>query len=74
MIALCYLEERARDRRQGAEARARAPGHGRRTISIRYNLGWRSNGSGTDKAFSFQEVYLLNVDFFKVATKVRELK
>ncbi len=78
MIALCYLEknepaEAARELTRALEL----PGHGpEETISIRYNLGTACERLGNlDKALQhFEEVYLLNVDFLKVATKVRELK
>jgi tetratricopeptide (TPR) repeat protein len=78
MIALCYLEKN--EPATAARELARAldlPGHGPdETISIRYNLGMALERLGNlDKALQyFEEVYLLNVDFFKVATKVRELK
>ena len=78
MIALCYLEkseptEAARELQRALEL----PGHGPdETISIRYNLGIACERLGDlDRALQhFEEVYLLNVDFLKVATKVRELK
>ena len=78
MIALCYLEkneptEAARELMRALEL----PGHGPdETISIRYNLGVACERLGDlDRALQhFEEVYLLNVDFLKVATKVRELK
>ena len=78
MIALCYLEKNepataARELTRALEI----PGHGPdETISIRYNLGMAFERLGNlDRALQhFEEVYLLNVDFFKVATKVRELK
>jgi tetratricopeptide (TPR) repeat protein len=78
MIALCYLEknepaEAARELNHALEL----PGHGpEETISIRYNLGTAFERLGSlDRALQhFEEVYLLNVDFLKVATKVRELK
>ena len=78
MIALCYLEKNeptaaAKELKRALEL----PGHGPdETISIRYNLGMALERLGNlDKALQyFEEVYLLNVDFFKVATKVRELK
>jgi tetratricopeptide (TPR) repeat protein len=78
MIALCYLEknEPATAARELARA-LELPGHGPdETISIRYNLGMAFERLGNlDRALQhFEEVYLLNVDFFKVATKVRELK
>ncbi|HEX5031440.1 MAG TPA: tetratricopeptide repeat protein, partial [Candidatus Eisenbacteria bacterium] len=78
MIALCYLEKN--EPATAAKELKRAldlPGHGPdETISIRYNLGMALERLGNlDKALQyFEEVYLLNVDFFKVATKVRELK
>ena len=53
------------------------PGHGpEETISIRYNLGLANERLGNlDRALQhFEEVYLLNVDFLKVASKVREVK
>ncbi|MGE5176258.1 MAG: tetratricopeptide repeat protein [Hyphomicrobiales bacterium] len=78
MIALCYLEKNepaaaARELEKALEL----PGHGpEETISIRYNLGVASERLGNlDRALQhYEEVYLLNVDFLKVATKVRELK
>ena len=78
MIALCHLEKNepaaaARELTRALEL----PGHGPdETISIRYNLGMACERLGNlDKALQhFEEVYLLNVDFFKVGTKVRELK
>ena len=78
MIALCYLEKNepataARELTRALEL----PGHGPdETISIRYNLGTSFERLGNlDRALQhFEEVYLLNVDFHKVATKVRELK
>ena len=78
MIALCYLEKNepataARELTRALEL----PGHGPdETISIRYNLGTAFERLGNlDRALQhFEEVYLLNVDFHKVATKVRELK
>jgi tetratricopeptide (TPR) repeat protein len=78
MIALCYLEKNepasaARELNRALEL----PGHGpEETISIRYNLGTAFERLGSlDRALQhFEEVYLLNVDFLKVATKVRELK
>lgn len=78
MIALCYLEknEPAAAARELDRA-LQLPGHGpEETISIRYNLGLANERLGNlDKALQhFEEVYLLNVDFLKVATKVREVK
>jgi len=78
MIALCHLEkgEPAAAARELTRA-LELPGHGPdETISIRYNLGMACERLGNlDKALQhFEEVYLLNVDFFKVGTKVRELK
>jgi len=78
MTALCYLEknEPAAAARELAKA-LELPGHGPdETISIRYNLGMACERLGNlDKALEhFEEVYLINVDFFKVGTKVRELK
>jgi len=78
MIALCYLEknEPAAAARELDKA-LQLPGHGpEETISIRYNLGLANERLGNlDKALQhFEEVYLLNVDFLKVATKVREVK
>jgi tetratricopeptide (TPR) repeat protein len=78
MIALCHLEknEPAAAARELSRA-LELPGHGPdETISIRYNLGMACERLGNlDKALQhFEEVYLLNVDFFKVGTKVRELK
>ncbi|HEX7079066.1 MAG TPA: tetratricopeptide repeat protein [Candidatus Eisenbacteria bacterium] len=78
MIALCYLEKNepssaARELDKALEL----PGHGpEETISIRYNLGVANERLGNlDRALMhYEEVYLLNVDFLKVATKVRELK
>ena len=78
MIALCYLEKNE----PSAAAREldkalQLPGHGpEETISIRYNLGLANERLGNlDRALQhFEEVYLLNVDFLKVATKVREVK
>ena len=78
MIALCYLEKNepasaARELDRALEL----PGHGpEETISIRYNLGVSNERLGNlDRALQhYEEVYLLNVDFLKVATKVRELK
>lgn len=78
MIALCYLEKNepataARELTRALEL----PGHGPdETISIRYNLGMAFERLGNlDRALQhFEEVYLLNVEFHKVATKVRELK
>jgi tetratricopeptide (TPR) repeat protein len=78
MIALCYLEknEPAAAARELDKA-LQLPGHGpEETISIRYNLGLANERLGNlDKALQhFEEVYLLNVDFLKVASKVREVK
>ncbi|HTL99894.1 MAG TPA: tetratricopeptide repeat protein [Candidatus Omnitrophota bacterium] len=78
MIALCYLEknEPAAAARELDRA-LQLPGHGpEETISIRYNLGLANERLGNlDKALQhFEEVYLLNVDFLKVAAKVREVK
>ena len=78
MIALCHLEknEPAAAARELGRA-LELSGHGpEETISIRYNLGMACERLGNlDKALEhFEEVYLLNVDFFKVGTKVRELK
>ena len=78
MIALCYLEknEPAAAARELDKA-LQLPGHGpEETISIRYNLGLANERLGNlDRALQhFEEVYLLNVDFLKVATKVREVK
>jgi tetratricopeptide (TPR) repeat protein len=78
MIALCYLEknEPAAAARELDKA-LQLPGHGpEETISIRYNLGLANERLGNlDRALQhFEEVYLLNVDFLKVAAKVREVK
>jgi tetratricopeptide (TPR) repeat protein len=78
MIALCYLEknEPAAAARELDRA-LQLPGHGpEETISIRYNLGLANERLGNlDRALQhFEEVYLLNVDFLKVAVKVREVK
>lgn len=78
MIALCYLEkdEPAAAARELSHA-LELPGHGpEETISLRYNLGTACERLGSlDKALQyFEEVYLLNMDFLKVASKVRELK
>jgi tetratricopeptide (TPR) repeat protein len=78
MIALCFLEKdepsaAARELSQALDL----PGHGpEETISIRYNLGVAHERLGNlDRALQhFEEVYLLNVDFLKVAQKVKELK
>jgi tetratricopeptide (TPR) repeat protein len=78
MIALCFLEKNE----PGSAAREldralELPGHGpEETISIRYNLGVANERLGNlDRALQhYEEVYLLNVDFLKVAAKVRELK
>jgi len=78
MIALCLLEKNeAEDAVRELTRALELTGHGPdETISIRYNLGMALERLGNlDKALQyFEEVYLLNVDFFKVATKVRELK
>ncbi len=78
MIALCFLEknEPAAAARELGRALELA-GHGpEETISIRYNLGIAHERLGNmDRALQhFEEVYLLNVDFLKVAHKVKELK
>jgi tetratricopeptide (TPR) repeat protein len=78
MIALCYLEknEPAAAARELARA-LELPGHGpEETISLRYHLGMAYERLGNlEKSLQhFEEVYLLNVDFLKVTTKVRELK
>jgi tetratricopeptide (TPR) repeat protein len=78
MIALCFLEknEPAAAARELGRALELA-GHGpEETISIRYNLGIAHERLGNlDRALQhFEEVYLLNVDFLKVAQKVKELK
>jgi tetratricopeptide (TPR) repeat protein len=78
MIALCYLEksepaEAVRELTRALEL----PGHGPdETISIRYNLGMAHERLGNlDRALQhYEEVHVLNVDFLKVSTKVRELK
>ncbi len=78
MIALCCLEKN--EPAEAVQELTRAlelPGHGPdETISIRYNLGMAHERLGNlDRALQhFEEVYVLNVDFLKVATKVRELK
>jgi tetratricopeptide (TPR) repeat protein len=78
MIALCCLEKN--EPAEAVKELTRAlelPGHGPdETISIRYNLGMAHDRLGNlDRALQhFEEVYVLNVDFLKVATKVRELK
>jgi tetratricopeptide (TPR) repeat protein len=78
MIALCHLEKNEPTAAARELGRAlELPGHGpEETISIRYNLGMACERLGNlDKALQhYEEVYLLNVDFFKVGTKVRELK
>ena len=78
MIALCFLEknEPAAAARELSHA-LELPGHGpEETISIRYNLGVAHERLGSlDRALQhYEEVYLLNVDFLKVAQKVKELK
>ncbi|HEY7728886.1 MAG TPA: tetratricopeptide repeat protein [Candidatus Eisenbacteria bacterium] len=78
MIALCFLEknEPSAAARELAHA-LELPGHGpEETISIRYNLGVAHERLGNlDRALQhYEEVYLLNVDFLKVAQKVKELK
>jgi len=78
MIALCYLEksepgDAARELTRALEL----PGHGPdETISIRYNLGMAHERLGNlDRALQhYEEVHVLNVDFLKVSSKVRELK
>ncbi|HEY6573188.1 MAG TPA: tetratricopeptide repeat protein, partial [Candidatus Eisenbacteria bacterium] len=78
MVALCCLEKN--EPGQAIQELTRAlelPGHGPdETISIRYNLGMAHERLGNlDRALQhFEEVHVLNVDFLKVATKVRELK
>jgi tetratricopeptide (TPR) repeat protein len=78
MIALCFLEKN--EPASAARELSRAlelPGYGpEETISIRYNLAVANERLGNlDKALQhFEEVYLLNVDFLKVASKVKELK
>lgn len=78
MIALCFLEKN--EPASAAKELNRAleiPGYGpEETISIRYNLGVANERLGNwDRALQhFEEVYLLNVDFLKVASKVKELK
>jgi len=78
MIALCFLEKN--EPAAAAKELTRAlelPGYGpEETISIRYNLGVANERLGNwDRALQhFEEVYLLNVDFLKVASKVKELK
>jgi len=78
MIALCFLEKN--DPASAARELSRAlelPGYGpEETISIRYNLAVANERLGNlDRALQhFEEVYLLNVDFLKVASKVKELK
>jgi tetratricopeptide (TPR) repeat protein len=78
MIALCYLEKNEPAMAASELTRAlELPGHGPdQTISIRYNLGVAFERLGNlDKALQhFEEVHLLNVDFFKVGTKIREIK
>ena len=78
MIALCFLEKN--EPASAARELSRAlelPGYGpEETISIRYNLAVANERLGNlDQALQhFEEVYLLNVDFLKVASKVKELK
>jgi tetratricopeptide (TPR) repeat protein len=78
MIALCFLEKN--EPASAARELSRAlelPGYGpEETISIRYNLAVANEKLGNlDRALQhFEEVYLLNVDFLKVASKVKELK
>ena len=78
MIALCFLEKN--EPASAARELGRAlelPGYGpEETISIRYNLAVANERLGNlDRALQhFEEVYLLNVDFLKVASKVKELK
>jgi tetratricopeptide (TPR) repeat protein len=78
MIALCYLEKNEPGEAVRELTRAlELPGHGPdETISIRYNLGMAHERLGNlDRALQhYEEVHVLNVDFLKVATKVRELK
>ena len=78
MIALCCLEKNEPGEAIKELTRAlELPGHGPdETISIRYNLGVAHERLGNlDRALQhFEEVHVLNVDFLKVATKVRELK
>jgi tetratricopeptide (TPR) repeat protein len=78
MIALCFLEKNEPSSAVRELQRAlELSGHGpEETISIRYNLGVAHERLGNlDRALQhYEEVYLLNVDFLKVATKVRELK
>ena len=78
MIALCFLEKNepaAAARELGRALELAGPGP-EETISIRYNLGIAHERLGDlDRALQhFEEVYLLNVDFLKVAQKVKELK
>ncbi|MEK7349046.1 MAG: tetratricopeptide repeat protein [Candidatus Eisenbacteria bacterium] len=78
MVALCFLEKN--EPGQAIQELTRAlelPGHGPdETISIRYNLGMAHERLGNlDRALQhFEEVHVLNVDFLRVTTKVRELK
>ncbi len=78
MVALCCLEKN--EPGQAIQELTRAlelPGHGPdETISIRYNLGMAHERLGNlDRALQhFEEVHVLNVDFLRVTTKVRELK
>lgn len=78
MIALCFLEKNepsaaARELAHALELAGHSP---EETISIRYNLGVAHERLGNlDRALQhYEEVYLLNVDFLKVAQKVKELK
>jgi tetratricopeptide (TPR) repeat protein len=78
MVALCYLEKNEpADAVRELTRALEVPGHGPdETISIRYNLGMAHERLGNlDRALQhYEEVHVLNVDFLKVATKVRELK
>lgn len=78
MIALCFLEKSEPSSAARELGRAlELPGYGpEETISIRYNLAVANERLGNlDRALQhYEEVYLLNVDFLKVATKVKELK
>ena len=78
MIALCYLEKsEPADAVRELTRALELPGHGPdETISIRYNLGMAHERLGNlDRALQhYEEVHVLNVDFLKVSTKVRELK
>ena len=77
MIALCYLEKNepaaaARELTRALEL----PGHGpEETISLRYHLGmaYERLGNLERSLQHFEEVHLLNSEFLKVSTKVREL-